>query len=122
MKIKFTIHFFCFLILIYSCNNGIKKTETNTSLRFDKTKWSIKYEDEYLYRNNMLKDLISSQKINGLKKYELIDLIGQPDRIDSSYLFFKIAEQRIGLLVIHSKTLVIKLTQDSLVEWRKIHE
>lgn len=89
MNIKFLFPIFCSLIFVYSCNNDTKKTEPNTSLKFDKTKWKVKDDDKYLHRNNMLKDLISNQKINGLKKQELIDFLVQPDRTDSSYLFLK---------------------------------
>ena len=49
-------------------------------------------QPDYLYRNEMLKDLISNHSLKGLKKDELIDLLGQPDRIDSGYLFYMSSE------------------------------
>ena len=77
---------------------------------------------DYPYRNEMLKDLVYNVALKGSKKEEVIDLLGQPDRSDSSYLFYAIAQERIGFFPLHTKTLVIKLTKDSTVEWRKIHE
>lgn len=79
-------------------------------------------QPDYLYRNEMLKDLISNHSLKGLKKDELIDLLGPPDRIDSGYLFYMIAQKRLYFFPLHTKTLVIKLAKDSTVEWRKIHE
>lgn len=69
----------------------------------------------------MLKDLIDNHPLNGIRKEELIDLLGQPDRSDKGYLFYSIAQRRIYFFPLQTKTLVIKLARDSTVEWRKIH-
>ena len=90
--------------------------------KFDKTKWSTRDEQDYPYRDNMLNDLMTNQRLHGLKRDSLINLLGAPDRLDSSYLFYRIAQERVGSFPIHTKTLVIKLTKDSTVEWRKIHQ
>ena len=119
---KFIIFLISFLIFTCSCNNNGKKTKTDISQeRFDKTKWKVKEDDDYPYRDKMLNDLIANVKLKGLRQGEVIDLLGQPDRTDSSYLFYRVAQKRMGLLPLSTKTLVIKLTKDSTVEWRKIH-
>jgi hypothetical protein len=122
--LKFIIFIIFFLSIIYSCNdNNAKQSVTNISQeKFDKTKWRTKDDNDYPYRDKMLNDLITNVKLKGLKKDEIIDLLGQPDRSDSSYLFYRIAQTRIGFFPLHTKTLVIKLTMDGTVEWRKIHE
>lgn len=113
----------CFLSFIYACTSVDKKLgPTINQEKFNKIKWSIKEDNEYPYRDKMLNDLIVTIKLKGLKKKAVIDLLGQPDRINSDYLYYKIAVQRIGFFPIHTKTFVIKLTTDSTVEWRKIHE
>ncbi len=77
---------------------------------------------DYVYRDKMLKHLIDSVKLHGITKNELFTLLGQPETSNNGYHYYTIAQERFGLLPIHTKTLVIKLTADSTVEWRKIHE
>ena len=122
---KFIIFFILLLSSIYGCNDTIKHKQSDENIsreKFDKTKWRIKDATDYPYRDKMLNNLITNEKLKGLKKEEVIDLLGRPDRIDSSYLFYRIAQQRISFFPLHTKTLVIKLTKDSTVEWRKIHQ
>jgi hypothetical protein len=115
-----------------ACNNaqeqkaGNKESETKAEIKFDTTKWSVRKENnfsqpEYPYRNEMLKDLIDHYHLKGLKKDELIDLLGKPDHTDSGYMFYLVAQKRIYFFPLRTKTLVIKLASDSTVEWRKIH-
>ena len=109
-----------FILLFFSCH---RKQDT-TPLKFDKTKWLIQEEKKYPYRNRMLKDLLDHQKLHGLKKAQVIDLLGQPNRTDTGYLFYTVDQKFFAntTFPLHVKTLVIKFGKDSLVEWRKIHE
>jgi len=91
-------------------------------MKFDKTKWQAKENDTYPYRDQMLDDLIRNVTLKGLKKNELIDLLGQPTRTDAGYLFYTVAQPHLGIVPLSNKSLVIKLSRDSTVEWRKIHE
>lgn len=80
---------------------------------------------QYLpYRNNMLNDLVYNQQLKGLKYNTVIDMLGQPNRTDNGHLFYTIDKKYFGntAVILHTKTLVIKLGKDSTVEWRKIHE
>jgi hypothetical protein len=108
------LSFFC------SCNRNDKASNQE---KFDKIKWQTKEGSEYPYRNNMLKDLVANYTVSGLKKEAVIHLLGEPTRRDSSYLFYRVHQDLFAdILPIHTRTLVIKLTKDSIVEWRKIHE
>jgi hypothetical protein len=122
---KYLLHFIFFFLLlgvINSCGDKSKRTEADKSLqKFDKIKWLTKENTDYPLRNEMLKNLIDSVTLNGLKYSKLIDLLGQPDRTDNGHLFYLISQQRMGGFPLSTKTLVIKLTSDSTVEWRKIH-
>jgi len=108
---------------IFSCNDNVQRQSINNPRhKFDKTKWVKKDNDDYPYREEMLSDLVTNDTLKGLKKEEVIQLLGQPDRSDSNYLFYNVAQQRIGIFPIHTTTLVIKFNKDNIVEWRKIHK
>ncbi len=108
------------------CLACIDKTEksdgTTQEIAFDETKWKLKKDRDYPYRNSMLGDLMRNDKIRELKTKELLDMMGKPDRTDSSYLFYMITQKRIGFWPLHTKSLVIKLSEDSTINWMKIHE
>lgn len=114
---KLFILFIAFFSCTSSCNN--KQPE---KLNFDKTKWQTKTDDTYPYRDKMLDDLIKNVTLKGLKKNELLDLLGPPTRTDADHLFYTIKQPKLGFITVSNKSLVIKLTKDSTVEWRKIHE
>lgn len=118
------------LLVIITClifmGNYIITKNTRQNIKqekFDKIKWGTKEGNDYPYRNNMLKNLVYNQKLKGLKKEEVMQLLGEPSRTDSNYLFYTISRSYFGDLPVpfHTKTLVIKLNHDT-VEWRKIHE
>ncbi|HLA55524.1 MAG TPA: hypothetical protein VK623_05470 [Flavobacterium sp.] len=116
----------CLFVCCLACKNNEESPEKEkiapaNEMAFDKTKWGTKNGAEYVYRDKMLKDLIGN-KLKGLRKEGAIGLLGQPDRIDNAYLFYKIAQERIGFFPLHTKTLVIKLSNDSIVEKVMIHE
>jgi hypothetical protein len=117
MKIKNLLILFCLCFL--SCKSKQRTKEE----KFDKTKWATMNDGEYPHRNQMLNDLISNYKLKGLKKDQVEHLLGHPNRIDSGYLFYTVDRTLFAnFFVLHAKTLVIKLSNDSTVEWRKIHE
>lgn len=108
----------------FACKNGKEKnrgTNATTTIEFDTTKWKTKSGDDYPYRDELLPYLITNNQLKGWKKDSVLTLLGMPDKIDSNYLFYRIAQQRMGVIPLHTKTLVIKFTTDT-VEWRKIHE
>ena len=89
---------------------------------FNESKWKIKEGDEYPYREKMLQDLVYNQQLKGLEKEELIDLLGQPDRSNKGFLYYTVEQKKLGLWPIHTTTLVIELSEDSIVKTRRIHE
>jgi hypothetical protein len=108
-----------FLLFCFSCKN---KSDQNSQEKFDKVKWSIKYGTKYPYRDKMLNHLVYNIKLKGFKKDSVLNLLGEPNRTDTNYLFYTVAQQFLGDgIPLHTKTLVIKFANDT-VEWRKIHE
>jgi hypothetical protein len=95
---------------------------SNVEVPFDKNKWADKKGEDYPHRDGMLKDLMENQNLKSMRGSEVLGLLGQPDRIDSSYFFYRVAQKRVGFVPLHTRTLVIKLAADSTVDWVKIHQ
>jgi hypothetical protein len=120
MKIRILMLFL--FICCFSCKNTSEETiekekrELKNQMAFDKTKWKTKDGMDYAYRNKMLPYLMSNDTLKRLKKDGVIDLLGQPDRIDNEYLFYTIVQERIQFFPLHTKTLVIKLSNDGTVK------
>jgi hypothetical protein len=108
------------IVLLMSQIGAVQK-ERERGVDFDQEKWNAKNDQGYAYRNRMISDLIANDKLKKLLKREVIALLGQPDRIDKGYLFYRITQQRIGFLPVHTTTLVIKL-DEGIVKSVMIHE
>jgi hypothetical protein len=109
------------IFLVISEINFVKREREN-GIGFDRAKWETKNDLDYAYRNKMLKDLVIHNKLKKLKKDQIIALLGPPDRIDNLYLFYEIAQERIGFFPLHTTTLVIKLSNDGTENLVMIHE
>ena len=118
MKIKYLLLFF--LLSCLSCKN--KNDGNPGEIKFDKNKWGTQFDQNNPYRDKMLKDLMSNHYLRELKQAEVLNLLGEPTRSDTGYLFYRVNESKMGLITLHAKTLVIKFGADSTVEWVKIHE
>ncbi|MFC2107706.1 hypothetical protein ACFLRY_05175 [Bacteroidota bacterium] len=89
---------------------------------FDKTKWRVKDGSDYPYRDQMLHDIVYNDTVRSLNENEIIELLGEPDRINEGFLYYMISQKRIGFWPLHTRTLVIKISEDTSIEWIKIHE
>ena len=98
-------------------DQGIK-----TEIQFDKSKWGSKEGKDYPYRDQMLDDLVYNDTVRSLSKDEILDLLGEPDRRNDGYLYYMVDQKRIGSWPLHTKSLVIKLSDDSTIDWIKIHD
>src|SRR5687768_8470566 len=118
MKIKNLL--ILFFIGCLSCKNN---NEKNTEEKFDRMKWATKEGKKYPYRDKMLNDLVYKQKLKGLKKEQVLNMLGQPNRTDSNYFFYIVDQRFLGEMPVpmHTKSLVIKFLNDT-VEWRKVKE
>lgn len=88
---------------------------------FDKSRWNVSEGLDYPFRDRMVNDVVYNDTIRDLSKNEILDLLGEPDRINENYLYYLVDQKRIGNWPLHTKTMVIKLTGDS-IEWIKIHQ
>jgi hypothetical protein len=117
-----------FLISCYACNNeksGYTKEmqpEVDNEIVFNKEKWMMKEGKDYPFREKMLNDVLYNDTIRTLNKDEILNLLGEPDRIQEKYLYYMIAQKRIFDWPLHTRTVVIKFSDWDTVEWIKIHE
>ena len=118
------------IALCLSCNDDRVNYSENmeekpaSELAFDKTKWTTKEGKDYPYRAKMLNAIIYDDSIRTLKQKEILNLLGEPSyyRDDSSFLHYRINETRLGPWILHTETMVIKLTTDSTIEWIRVHK
>ena len=114
-------------VFAISCKKKDQKQKTpvvvtvDSVMDFDKRKWRAAHGTDYPYRDAMLKNLMDSGILKNQPKDSIIRLLGNPDRSDKGHLFYKIEQQQMGILTLRVKTMVIKLSNDSIVEWVKIH-
>jgi len=126
MRIK--IHFALLLLGCIACNNE-EQAKSNlvdrgieAEIQFDKSKWRYKEGLEYPYREQMLNDLVYNDTVRSLSKDEILDLLGQPERVNDGHLYYMIAQKRLRSWPLHTKSLVIKLSDDKTIAWIKIYE
>lgn len=120
MQMKLIILFMALLPFMGACNND-KNAGTITYVKFDKTKWQAKDGEAYPYRDDMLSDLINNVNLKNINYDSLINILGQPDRVNEGHLYYNISRKEMGVVTLGTKSFVIKLKPDSTVEWRKIH-
>ena len=94
---------------------------TENEIPFDSAKWNIKEGKTYPFRDQMLHDIVYNYTIRSLNKSEILKLLGEPDRSTDGHLYYTIKQTRLGAWPMHTKSMVIKLSADT-VAWIKIHE
>jgi hypothetical protein len=109
--------YFALLLLFISCQN-----EVVDEISFDASKWSVKKDMDYPFRNQMLHDLMENDTLKKMKKDSILELLGQPERINENHLYYMIEQERLGFWPLHSKFLVIKFDDNGDVVFVKIHE
>ena len=107
------------MLLLFSCRG--RNTEM-PARDFDPVLWRTGQEGDHPHRESMLQDLIDSRRLKGIPADSVAALLGRPTRVDNGHLFYRVKEERLGNIIINTRTLVIKLAPDSTVEWIKIHQ
>ena len=118
---KKIIFVLAFLSLFTGCNEDPEQQMAAQAV-FDEIKWKTRQGKDYPFRKDMLKDLMNNHGLRKLKRNEIIELLGEPTRIDTNYLFYRVEQKKIGLLPFHTTTMVIQLARDSTVNWIKVHK
>lgn len=119
MSYRFTIAL-CTAFLAWGCQSdpGIPDAQ----IPFDREQWELKSASSYTYRDQMVDAVLYSDTLRSLKRAELLEWLGNPDREQEGHLYYTIAENRLGFWTLNKKSIVIKLKTDDSVEWIKLHE
>jgi hypothetical protein len=89
---------------------------------FDSQKWATLEKMDFPYRDQMLDDIITSKMLKPLNRDEIIEILGAPSKEEKNYMYYLIAQSRLGLFPLHTKTLVIELSGDSTENRVLIHK
>ena len=120
MVLKYVTYLIIVLLVGKSCQPNLKHAKID--LKFNANKWKIKEGMDFPYREQMLDSVIYNDSIRALTKSQLIQTLGEPNRMQDSHLYYTINQTFLGAWPLHKKTMVIKLTSKDQVEWIKIHE
>ena len=113
-------YFPVFLLCCLACTH--KKQEISGE-KFDKAKWITQSGKEYPYRDLMLNDLIANKRLTGLKRDSILNMLGQPNRSDTNYIFYSIEQTLLaGIFPVHTTMLVVEFAADSTVRSSKIYQ
>jgi hypothetical protein len=106
-----------FLLIVFIVFNGC---QINSQTKFNKEKWLIKKGSKFLYRNEMLNDLVENFQLNGLTKNELIELLGKSENMNKNdkELFYPILQKYDEPN--HIIFLVIRINKKEIVDYFKI--
>ena len=123
MKLKHLNQVFYVLVLLVSCIACNNTKEDSSKIGFDKVKWQTKEGMHYPYRDQMLHDVLYNDTIRNRNKTEILALLGEPSyyRNDENFLHYTITETRLGWWTLHTKTMVIKFSANT-IDWIKVHE
>lgn len=125
MRIKYPIIFI--LLIIWSCNTQTGQNSSeggNVSFAdsvFNKKLWNESDGRDYPFREQMLNDVLYNDTIRSLKKTEILELLGEPDRINENHFYYTIRTKRLDFFILSKKSMVVKFLNDSTIDWIKIH-
>lgn len=101
------------LVLICSCSN-------RTDIKFDSNTWKnwIETESTMTLRWDMHKDLIKQHKLKGLSIFEIINLLGEPEKKTENEFRYYLGMARHG---IDTGTLILMIENGKVIDYKIWH-
>ena len=96
--------------------------EETTQIAFDQTLWQTGKDGKYPFRAQMVDSVLYNDTIRSLNGEEILELLGDPDKVNEGHLYYTISQRKLGAWPLHTKTLVVKLSDENSIEWIKLHE
>ena len=116
------VKFFILYLCIITCACQSEKTETVSTMGFDKDKWKYREDEVYPYRPLMLDSILYSDTIRSLDKSNVLEQLGDPDYQREGHFYYRLQETKLSLVKLHTRTLVIRINENDSVDWIKLHE
>ncbi len=113
------------IIGFISCKKDKETVESfqkETIIGLNKANWNKKEADDYLYRELLIDSIIKNKELRSLGQKELLNFLGEPNRMENNNLYYIISQEKLGFWPLHTKTLVIKYSESDTITWIKIHE
>lgn len=83
---------------------------------FESEKWKLKVGDDYPHRAEMLGHLMRTDTLRHKTLDQVKTLLGEPTRVNEGYVYYTISQNKIGFVIMNFKSLVLKLSDEGLVE------
>ncbi len=119
LKILNKILIFIIFISLISC-----ETKNAKEIHFDKVKWNEKIDGFYIYRKNMIKDLMKNHLNKGQKMKTIIEMLGKPDNYqnkkNNEMVYEIMVDYGFDIDPMESKKLIIEFDNDSLLTEYKL--
>lgn len=109
--------FLCIFLIVSACKTK-EDQRTLPDIAFDKAKWQVKQDDgNYLYRKQMVKDLLSNYHWNGVKRDSVERMLGKPDVYEpAEEIIMYYYDNGSGSIFSGTESLVFELNADSTVK------
>jgi len=98
------------------------ENEIKQNVPFDENKWKIKEGDDYPFRESMVKDILKDMELRKLNKDQFIEKFGEANKVNENHYYYLVAQKRLNIWPLHTTTLVVKLNDENMVEWIKLHK
>jgi len=108
-------------IFLANCEESRNDALESPSTEFNSDKWKFQEQGKYPHRGAMVDEVLYGDRIRSLKKSEVLDVLGDPDREEKDHLYYTISQTRLGNWPLSTQTLVIKFKKAGGVDWIKLH-
>lgn len=98
------------------------KQEETAKVVFNKQQWLVAKAGKYPYRDAMVNDVLYNDTIRSLNQQQIKTLLGTPEKEVDNHWYYLIDNSQLGSWTLHEKTMVIKFTSATKIEWIKLHE
>jgi hypothetical protein len=115
------------LALVLFCSacssSSDQASKDQPEIPFDKTKWNENKDGQYTYRKQMITDLLTNHKWEGMQKDSVIQILGAPYSREEGLLMYDYEKTPfLGGLGTRMEALVFELNADSTIKTARLND